>query len=171
MTADTIYEILRSNNHADSSRIIAAAVESLAHERNEALGRGALFETLARTGSKIAHAFKDEVDRLTAECDAMKLEVALMRQAVDNAGESMAGMEGKLADAQAEIDRLLSRLESERNDVALLSTEVERLRPKVKAWDAFVAWQRAENSLGVTENEVFPLMIAYEEAAKAAGWR
>ena len=48
--------------------------------------------------------------------------------------------------------------------------EFEDLSVKAKAWDAFVAWQKAENSLGVTENEVFPLMLAYEEAAKAAGW-
>ena len=47
--------------------------------------------------------------------------------------------------------------------------EIERLRLPAEAWKALMAWQKAENSLGVTENEVFPLMLAYEEAAKAAG--
>lgn len=47
----------------------------------------------------------------------------------------------------------------------------EELSLKVKAWDALVAWQTAERKPGATEDEVFPLMLAYEKAAKAAGWQ
>jgi len=105
MTADMIYEILRANNHANSSRIIAAAMDSLAREQDEAIERAAFLQSLARTGSNIAHAYKDEADRL---------------------------------------------------------------RLKANAWDAREAWLAAENEPGSTESQVFPLIFAYEEAAKKA---
>lgn len=114
MTADTIYEILRSNNHANSSRIIAAAVESLARERNEALERVALLESLARTGSGIAHSFKDEVDRLTA----------------DNAQANQ-----WLVNGVAKIAELEKQLDEARG-------EVERLRPGYKAWRAWEGYSK-----------------------------
>lgn len=127
------------------------------------------------------------IDSLVQERNALKLEVALMRQAVDRAEvkvEAQEVVEADLRSRIAKVDDLERQIVILKNDVKNeqfrkswdesnaqweASVEFDSLSRKARAWDALVAWQRAEKNPNATENEVFPLLLAYEEAADAAG--
>lgn len=111
--------------------------------------------------------------------DAILYQRQAGRNIIDYAIETINDLRQQRADRDkriAALERDLKNAEfrktwDETNAQWRASKEYEELSLKAKAWDALVAWRTAERKPDATENEVFPLILAYEKAAKAAGWQ
>jgi hypothetical protein len=127
--------------------------------------------------TEIAQEIAAELDKAKAERDGYLSDVLFNQEWIDDMQRRADIVITQIAkerdDARAEVERLrkinLQVQEDYDNHILPLKAEIERLQLAAKAWNALVAWQRAEKNPNATENEVFPLLLAYEEAADAAG--
>lgn len=160
-TEELVYDILRTHNHANSASAIAAWINRLERERDEAKSRASREYQRAQDLEEENESLNDSNGRLRAARDKYLKELTEIKEAMARVMQELYRLPSSYTTTFVDLPQYANAV------VGRAIDKIDTLQLKADAWDAHEALLAADGP-DVPEVMIFPLIFAYEEAAKRA---